>query len=71
MFNLIIKDFTKSLCLKFVREIRRICRIKGLLNEDDDYSWLDWQGGTYTPHSHWKQFQMRLFAFRAGVGFQT
>jgi hypothetical protein len=71
MFTLIIKDFTKALCMKFVREIRRICRIKNLLIGDDEYSWLDWQGGTYTPHSYWKQFDMRLFAFRAGVSFDT
>lgn len=69
MFDIIIKDFTKALCMKFVKEIRRICRIKTLLNEDEDYSWLDWQGGRYTPHSTWKQFQMMLFAFRAGVSF--
>ena len=69
MFDIIIKDFTKPLCMKFVKEIRRICRIKTLLHGDEDYSWLDWQGGRYTPHSNWKQFQMMLFAFRAGVEF--
>ncbi len=71
MFSLIIKDFTKDLCLKFKDEIRRICRIKTLLHGDEDYSWLDWQGGKYTPHTHWKQFDMMLFAFRAGVSFET
>ena len=69
MFSLIIKDFTKVLCLKFKDEIRRICRIKNLLIGDDEYSWFDWQGGKYTPHSTWKQFDMILFAFRAGIEF--
>ena len=71
MFNLVIKEFTKALCMKFKNEIRRICRIKHLLHGDEDYSWLDWQGGKYTPHSTWKQVDMMLFAFRAGISFDT
>lgn len=71
MFEIKICDFTKALCMKFVKEFRRICRIKGLLHGDDEYTWFDWQGGSYIPNSYRKEFQMLLFAFRAGVSFET
>lgn len=64
-----IVEPNKERMKKLFREIRRICRLKNILDGDEDYSLLDWEGGRWGGLHGRYTFTMMIYAYRSGMEF--